>query len=158
VAERTDAHPVEGGVSVQNREKRLDRRVALGIDVESGIGELFEEIRQQWNGMVAADSSGRHVAPGKFADSTRAPAGSPEIVVVKGHQDTIGSGVHVGLEMSEAEIDGMAKGRHGVLGSVTGSTPVSEGEEPTGVITLQIRMSTHRDDYGRALTSGSCRP
>lgn len=93
--------------------------------------------------MCFGDSCRRDVSPVQIADPPRAAARATQIVVVERHEHSIGGGVHIGLEMAESEFERVTESGHGVLGCVTGSAAMSEGDEAVRVLGGQIRMPLH---------------
>jgi hypothetical protein len=102
----------------------------LGIDVDAGLGELIEQLRQEWDRLGARHPGLADLIPREVGDPTRPVGETVEGVVVEGDHGTIGCEVDVGLQVPVAQPDGMSEGGKGILGPGPGTTPVGEGKDP----------------------------
>lgn len=116
MAERTDADSIEGRETSKNFDQRSNCRVAFGIDVDRTIGKLFEQIAEQRNWFFAVDLDSRNLIPGHFVDAAFDAAGSLQVVVVECHQVPVGGELDIGLEITKAPENRIAKCRQGVFG------------------------------------------
>ena len=153
VGESADADPVDGFGAADDIHQRPHSRVVFGVDVDPDVGPQAQQVFQQRDGFGPVDTGVAHLGPGEIADDA-VPVGHPvEGVIMHDHQDTVGGGVDIGLDVAVAEVDGRLEGRHRVLsraaiptralmGEGQRSGPVEEGE--TGHQPATLRDSTTR--------------
>ena len=103
--EGRDAHPVERAGPPHRLDQRADGAGVLDVDVDPDVGPGAQDVLEQRDRLPAADPGGPDGRPGQL-DDPAGPVGDPvEGRVVEGEQDAVGGGVHVGLQVAEAEVD-----------------------------------------------------
>ena len=112
--------PLDSTEALEHIDEGLDRGVALGVDVHSGIGQLLEELVEAHDRVCAGHPGLPDLAPGQVADDAAAVGDPVEGVVVEGHRDPVGGGMNVGLHMGVAEGHGVAEGPQRVLRELLG--------------------------------------
>ena len=135
-AERGDTDPVVGLMLGDRVREQRDRGRRLGVDVEPGLGKGHEEFAERRDGVDAVDPCLGDGGVRQLGDRAL-PVGDPvQHPIVEGQQHAVGGGVHVGLQISVAEADGLGERVQGVLavqvGRIGGTATVGEGDE-TGI-------------------------
>lgn len=111
-----------------------------------GIVEVLASPSDGWkpaalNMILDSGSAICKVLPRVICDPTRIGAGSREVVVVKGQQNSIRSGVHVGFNVAVSQVNRVLEGSHGVLGRRRSPSTVGEGDR---TVVVEKRMERHR--------------
>ena len=85
---------------------------------------------EQRDGLATVDPRLLHLGPRQLADGARAVGDAVEPVVVERDEDAVGRGVHVGLEVSVPEVDGVLERGERVLRGLRRAAPVRERDGP----------------------------
>jgi hypothetical protein len=81
---------------------------------------------QQRDWLSAIDARVTHFGIIKFADFSGNPTCTEQVVVVKGEEYTVTSGVHIGFKVGVSKFDRSSESRHGVFWSVTCTAPMGK--------------------------------
>ena len=124
--------------------------VVLGVDVDSGLRELLEELRQQRDGFPPGYSRTRNLAPRKVGNLARTVSDPVKSVVVEGENHSIQGGMNVRLQIPVPKVYGVSEGGQTVLGVFLGSAPMGEGQGPR-VIKERVGSRTAHLGNGNAV-------
>lgn len=138
--------------------------IVLDIDVDELVRELVEQIIESHDPVAATDLGPLDLGVRQRADATD-PVGYPiQVGVVKDHDLAIGGGTDVGLEVSETQFGGIAKGTERVLGGFTTAAPVGQSnragnihegmQNPPGIDPLYLRHINQGSSLSLLLGSG----
>jgi hypothetical protein len=138
--ERTNAHTIEDVHATEQGDERIDGRVALGVDVDTRVRELLEQIEEKWHRFTSAYSHPGNLVPRHRTDAPVRGARAFEVVVVERDQVSVGGEAHIGLEIRIAERHRVSKRREGVLGGLARTSTVGEGDEAAVAVGFEIRV------------------
>ncbi|PSK98003.1 hypothetical protein CLV63_10651 [Murinocardiopsis flavida] len=163
LVEGAHAHPVPRAGAAQYPLQRADRAVGLEVDVEPRLGPGAEQVLKDGDGFAAADPGASDLGVGQVGDGAGAVGGAVERGVVEREEDTVGGGVHVGLQVAVPEADRVPERGRGVL--QFGAHPPGGIGDPTAPVgqcdgggRVEVCRSHNRSMPGRARTAASGGP
>lgn len=127
VTEGTETDAVECVVGPQAIHEMRKRRVGLAVDVPAHVSPGRHQLVEGGDRLRAGNSRTSNFCVRHLLDPAVDPARSFQVVVVEGEQHAVACGVHIGLEIDVAEVDGSLEGWQGVLRGVAGPAAVGEG-------------------------------
>jgi len=140
-AERCHEHPVDGARGLDGRDSRGRGIHGFNIDVEARGGKLRERLGERTEAFAATEINRGELCGSEIANAPRPPRDAIENVIVAHDRHTVARRVHVGLEVSQPELNGGAKSGESVFGCANGKSPVREDSRPG---TCQIRLRRQR--------------
>ena len=154
-AERTDQHPVEHVEALDaGRPAARARASSLQSMLIRAVGPRRQQLLEARDGLAPVDAGRRHVLPGELRDVSWPSARPLQVVVVEGDHDAVGGDVDVGLEVREAEVDGVLERRHRVLRCLAGASAMGEGDRarPVEEGVRGPAAARHGHQYGRRMS------
>ncbi len=157
-----DEHPLcPARVGPQQPGHRGDRRLVLEVDREPRLRERPHRLGEGGDPLAAVHPQLLQVGEVEVGDPAPVPGHAVQVGVVEAHEVPVAGGVHVGLEVGEAEGGGPTERGQGVLGSQAHATAVRDGERSC-VVAVAGHLTSMRsyDDRCRAATAGpgECSP
>ena len=101
--ERADAYPLEAVRLFQYRCEWFDRIIGLAVDIETLIAKGGEKIIKARHLSHTADARVGDLGPRHVRNTARTVACAGQVVVVEGHENTVGTEMHIRLEISIPE-------------------------------------------------------
>jgi len=144
---RTDADAVARVRAAQNLDQRRDDVVGFRVDDEAEIGPRAEQVVEADDGLLAIDPHVVKLRPVARHQGSGVVGQAVQVLVVEDHGHAVAGRADIGLDAAVAEVHGVFKGDHGVLGVLGRAAPVGDGNRA-----LEPQERRHRS----AAAPGTC--
>ncbi len=138
IAERREAHTIEGVVAVDRLDQWPSAVLALAVDVEAGLRPGVEQLVERRDRFRAVHAGVGNLGEAQLGNPSRPTAQSRQVLVVEDDDDPVGRDANVGLEVAVAERDRVGERPHRVLRGVAGAAAMGEGDRTRP---FQVRMA-----------------